>query len=77
MDRWKSEIVVKGLTYIINLNRRYSPAVSEHLFDLEILKGDEAIFENSHNIYSRRDSETWIRQALKCKGKRFVWTERL
>lgn len=75
VNKWISELEVEEINYKIILKNRYSPIVNEYQFDYEVYQGDELKFENVVSIYSKKDAETWLRQVLNCKGKRFVWTE--
>jgi len=76
MDRWITTVVIDGKEYKIHMKRRYSPAVSEYLFDLEIICDDGSdMITNRNNIYSKKDAEAWIRQKLHYKGRRFFWSE--
>lgn len=75
IDKWISQIELQGIVYEIVMKRRYAASSGEDLFDYEAYQNGEMKFKNLISIYSKKDTETWLRQTLNCKGKRFVWTK--
>ncbi|WP_193726913.1 hypothetical protein [Paenibacillus guangzhouensis] len=75
MDEWTSQVVVNNVHYTIVVNKIYSAALDEFLFEVEIREKSKVVYASSMNLYSKREVEEWIRQRLNCESLEFNWVE--